>query len=218
MKLGVACLYGEGCSAAPALASEMLMRAEQLAGPNDPFSWLLYRPPWSSDTCSKALIFKDMLALVDEHQGLVSKRYSGIMYCVAKTLWYAYSRHSCCPCLPLLPAEPAIPARARFVTPECVASVLEAIRHHLFMCDALHRPKLTTPLLRLSPSSGCSTTKSRDKREKSGSSLQPSVGVERLLSKCSKSWRRVPCATSHSVSRASDTCGTTGSRPHTTCR
>jgi F-box protein 1 (cyclin F) len=102
MKLGVACLYGEGCSAAPALASEMLMRAEQLAGPNDPFSWLLYRPPWSSDTCSKALIFKDMLALVDEHQGLVSKRYSGIMYCVAKTLWYAYSRHSCCPCLPLL--------------------------------------------------------------------------------------------------------------------
>lgn len=92
MKLGVACLYGEGCSAAPGLASEMLMRAEQLAGPNDPFSWLLYRPPWSSDSCSKALIFKDMLALAEENQNVVTRRYSGIMYCVAKTLWCVPSR------------------------------------------------------------------------------------------------------------------------------
>ena len=87
MKLGVACLYGEGCAAAPQIASEMLMRAEQLAGPNDPFSWLLYRPPWSSDTCSKALIFKDMLKLAEDNKDVLTKRYSGIMYCAAKTLW-----------------------------------------------------------------------------------------------------------------------------------
>jgi len=94
MKLGVACLYGEGCAAAPVLASEMLTRAEQLAGPNDPFSWLLYRPPWSSDTCSKALIFKDMLKLATENRDLMTKRYSGIMYCVAKTLWLQHDEES----------------------------------------------------------------------------------------------------------------------------
>eukprot|EP00038_Savillea_parva_P008432 m.176941 g.176941 ORF g.176941 m.176941 type:complete len:688 (-) comp14253_c0_seq1:335-2398(-) len=94
MKLGVACLYGEGCAAAPGLASEMLMRAEQLAGPNDPFSWLLYRPPWSSDTCSKALIFRDMLALANENRDVLTKRYSGIMYCVAKTLWLQHDEES----------------------------------------------------------------------------------------------------------------------------
>jgi len=87
IKLGVACLYGEGCEASPEVASEMLIRAEQIAGSSDPFSWLLYRPPWSSNTCSKACIFKDMKKLSEENKDVVGKKFSGIMFCVAKTMW-----------------------------------------------------------------------------------------------------------------------------------
>lgn len=86
IKLGVACLYGEGCAASPVIASEMLIRAEQLAGSADPFSWLLYRPPWSSDDCSKACIFRDMKTIASENAALHTKKYCGIMFCVAKTL------------------------------------------------------------------------------------------------------------------------------------
>lgn len=87
IKLGVACLYGEGCEASPEIASEMLIRAEQITGSADPFSWLLYRPPWSSDTCSKACIFRDMKKLSEQYSEMMTKKYCGIMFCVAKTMW-----------------------------------------------------------------------------------------------------------------------------------
>jgi hypothetical protein len=159
MKLGVACLYGEGCAAAPALASEMLMRAEQLAGPNDPFSWLLYRPPWSSDTCSKALIFKDMLALAEENKDVISKRYSGIMYCAAKTLWcVALSRFSHA----FLLAHHARPQSARhflmcllslrnefcFAAPSCCNGSIDRIvsaRMHATKRACVHKMRLVRP-------------------------------------------------------------------------
>lgn len=87
IKLGVACLYGEGCEASPEVASEMLIRAEQITGSADPFSWLLYRPPWSSDSCSKACIYRDMKQLSSENVDVITKKYCGIMFCVAKTMW-----------------------------------------------------------------------------------------------------------------------------------
>ena len=43
-------------------AYEMLNRAEEMVGSAFPFAWLLFRPPWSSNVCSKALIFRKMKA------------------------------------------------------------------------------------------------------------------------------------------------------------
>lgn len=86
IKLGVACLYGEGAVSSPELAGEMLIRAEQLCGPANPFSWLLFRPPWSSEGCSKACIFNSMKALAEEHKHDRTNKFCGITFCVAKTL------------------------------------------------------------------------------------------------------------------------------------
>lgn len=44
----------------PELAGQMLALVERLTGSHQPFVWLLFRPPWSSDTCSKANIFRYM--------------------------------------------------------------------------------------------------------------------------------------------------------------
>jgi hypothetical protein len=41
-------------------AGELLIRAEAAAQHSSPFTWLLFRPPWSSDYCSKACIYRAM--------------------------------------------------------------------------------------------------------------------------------------------------------------
>lgn len=88
VKLGIACLYGEGMDADSSLAGEMLTAAQTLVLP--PFSWLLFRPPWS-ETCSKAVIFR---AMIEEYErqnrlGTTSHRDSSIMFCIAKTFLLA---------------------------------------------------------------------------------------------------------------------------------
>ena len=86
IKLGVACLYGEGLDSSADLAYEMLNRAEEMVGSTFPFAWLLFRPPWSSDGCSKAAIFRSMKAQAEQNMHCWTKKYCGIMFCVAKTL------------------------------------------------------------------------------------------------------------------------------------
>ena len=86
IKLGVACLYGEGLDSMADTAYEMLNRAEEMVGSAFPFAWLLFRPPWSSNVCSKALIFRKMKAQAEENKHIWTKKYCGIMFCVAKTL------------------------------------------------------------------------------------------------------------------------------------
>ena len=93
IKLGVACLYGEGLDSSADLAYEMLNRAEEMVGSSRstfPFAWLLFRPlshpPWSSDGCSKAATFRSMKTKAEQNMRCWTKKYSGIMFCVAKTL------------------------------------------------------------------------------------------------------------------------------------
>ena len=86
IKLGVACLYGEGLDSSADLAYEMLNRAEEMVGSTFPFAWLLFRPPWSSDGCSKAAIFRSMKTKAEQNMQCWTKKYCGIMFCVAKTL------------------------------------------------------------------------------------------------------------------------------------
>lgn len=47
-------------------AAADLSSAEMLCQTSKPFVWLLFRPPWSSDSCSKACIFKRLLELAEE--------------------------------------------------------------------------------------------------------------------------------------------------------
>lgn len=42
-------------------AAELLVTAEMQGAGGKPYTWLMYRPPWSSDTCSKACIFQTLL-------------------------------------------------------------------------------------------------------------------------------------------------------------
>lgn len=67
-------------------AYEMLNRAEEMVGSTFPFAWLLFRPPWSSQVCSKALIFRKMKEQAEQNVDVWTKKYCGIMFCVAKTL------------------------------------------------------------------------------------------------------------------------------------
>ena len=82
IKLGVAVLYGEGIPLQPIHAAETLMLAEQLVGCSQPFSWMLIRSPWSSEACSKAVIFKSMQNAIKET--CISNDNAGITYSVAK--------------------------------------------------------------------------------------------------------------------------------------
>lgn len=50
----------------PELAGQMLSLVERLTGSHQPFVWLLFRPPWSSDSCSKASIFRSMQEMAKE--------------------------------------------------------------------------------------------------------------------------------------------------------
>lgn len=94
IKLGIASLYGEGgkrcrCKAYvllcllcllrqltdsetvqpnPQVAGNMLSHAEHITNSAQPFVWLLFRPPWSSESCSKAQIF---VSLRDAAEDLV---------------------------------------------------------------------------------------------------------------------------------------------------
>jgi F-box protein 1 (cyclin F) len=87
VKLGIACLYGEGMGADSSLAGEMLTAAERQTLAPTPFAWLLFRPPWSSDLCSKAVIFRAMMQEYERQNllGTTSRRDSSIMFCIAKT-------------------------------------------------------------------------------------------------------------------------------------
>ena len=86
IKLGVACLYGEGLDSSADTAYEMLNRAEEMVGSSSSFAWLLFRPPWSSEGCSKATIYRQMKATAEEGMHNWNKKLSGILFCVAKTL------------------------------------------------------------------------------------------------------------------------------------
>lgn len=46
----------------PDLALEYLTKAEMLTEPCPPFVWLLFRPPWTNDQCSKACVYAKMKA------------------------------------------------------------------------------------------------------------------------------------------------------------
>lgn len=83
IKMGVACLYGEGgwallnwhdlfdlwvlVEASAPLAGNYLIQSELMNYQHKPFTWLLFRPPWSSQTCSKACIFQGMKSVVDSN-------------------------------------------------------------------------------------------------------------------------------------------------------
>ena len=86
IKLAVACLYGEGLDSMADTAYEMLNRAEEMVGSTFPFAWMLFRPPWSSNVCSKAIIFRRMKEKAEANAHVWTKKYCGIMFCVAKTL------------------------------------------------------------------------------------------------------------------------------------
>lgn len=47
-------------------AASALSYVEAMSGVTKPFVWLLFRPPWSSEICSKACIFKRLLEMADE--------------------------------------------------------------------------------------------------------------------------------------------------------
>jgi hypothetical protein len=47
-------------------AASALSYVEAMSGVSKPFVWLLFRPPWSSEICSKACIFKRLLEMADE--------------------------------------------------------------------------------------------------------------------------------------------------------
>ncbi|EDQ89700.1 uncharacterized protein MONBRDRAFT_37010 [Monosiga brevicollis MX1] len=89
IKLGVARLYGEGVDANDVEAAHWLIQAEAVLPPCAPFIWMLFRPPWSSDSCSKAKIYKFLRKEVDEFTGGEYERTCTIgrlAYCVGRTL------------------------------------------------------------------------------------------------------------------------------------
>ena len=47
-------------------AASALSCVEAMSGLSKPFVWLLFRPPWSSEICSKACIFKRLLEMADD--------------------------------------------------------------------------------------------------------------------------------------------------------
>ena len=65
VQLGVASQYGEGVAANPTQAGVMLAIVEGCTGAQQPFTWLLFRPPWSSAVCSKANIYGAMMRIAD---------------------------------------------------------------------------------------------------------------------------------------------------------
>eukprot|EP00730_Choanoeca_flexa_P005811 TRINITY_DN12024_c0_g1_i4.p1 TRINITY_DN12024_c0_g1~~TRINITY_DN12024_c0_g1_i4.p1 ORF type:complete len:615 (+),score=154.08 TRINITY_DN12024_c0_g1_i4:1319-3163(+) len=152
IKLGVANLYGEGVDANVDRAGELLIKAEAAARHMSPYTWLLFRPPWSSDYCSKACIYRLMhdQVLASETDGHTpSNEIVGNMaFCVAKTLaledppdikeavrFYSISlRHGCGFAAPELLQAQAWEDSA--TDPDHAARVLQSARHtHSFTVD-----------------------------------------------------------------------------------
>ncbi|EGD83559.1 hypothetical protein PTSG_04164 [Salpingoeca rosetta] len=85
LKYGIACLYGKRVDSDATTALKYLLQAEKLCAGTTPFVWLLFRPPWTNDTCSKACVFQQMHAMAEDPS--TDPHLAGRMYyCVAKTL------------------------------------------------------------------------------------------------------------------------------------
>eukprot|EP00049_Salpingoeca_infusionum_P009507 m.160899 g.160899 ORF g.160899 m.160899 type:complete len:557 (+) comp14353_c0_seq3:1444-3114(+) len=66
VRLALALLYGEGdIKSNPSEACKMLVHLESF-NPYTPFVWLLVRPPWSTNTCTKAQISENFRLIAEE--------------------------------------------------------------------------------------------------------------------------------------------------------